>query len=145
MSQNNKWINKVKKKQNEIFIISTVLFMILVFMSSLSYIKLQSNEIDPNFIAVFKGEWNNQSYSTYIYEKTKKSGQNLRIEYQYINTTTNTQLDSTNDMEKITRQGTIKKRKEIFKIAQKNHADSYVIENRNSKIYSVDEFKQYFN
>ena len=71
MSQNNKWMNKVKKKQNEIFIVSTVLFMILVFISSLTYIKLQSNEIDPNFIAVFKGELNNQSYSTYIYEKQK--------------------------------------------------------------------------
>lgn len=143
MSQN-KLINKIKRKQNEIFILSTFVIMTLIFISSLYYIKLRDNTINNDFLVVFKGELNNNVYSTYVYENKKKVGNKTKIEYKYINTTLTTQLDSTNYVEKVTKKGTTKKKRKIFEIAEKNHANAYVILNGNFKIYSIEQFKQIF-
>lgn len=121
MSQKN-IINKIKTKQNEIFILSTFVIMTLIFASSLYYIKLHDNTINDDFLVAFKGELNNNVYSTYLYENKKKVGNKTKIEYKYINTTLTTQLDSTNYVEKVTKKGTIKKKRKIFEIAEKNHA-----------------------
>ncbi len=140
----NKLITKIKLKKNEIFIVSTFLIMTLIFFSSLYYINSKDNTINNNFIAVFKGEFNNTVYSTYVYEKKKTSSNKTKTEYKYINTTTTTQLDSTNYIEKVTKKGTTKKKKKIFEVAEKNKASSYVIWKSDSKVYSIKEFRKFF-
>lgn len=139
-----KLITKIKLKKNEIFIASTLLIMTLIFFSSLYYINSKDNTINNNFIAVFKGEFNNTVYSTYVYEKKKASSNKTKTEYKYINTTTTTQLDSTNYIEKVTKKGTTKKKKKIFEVAEKNKANSYVIWKSDSKVYSIKEFRKFF-
>lgn len=130
----------MKKKFWIIFIVLVVI--IEVGMIFFSYRVDIDNTIPNDYIVVFKGETGETVHSTYLY----KTGTGKKVKYKYINTTTTlNEYNSTDFNEKIIKKGNLKKRKEIFKIAKKNGANSYVKYIKNDKIYTIEEFMQVFN
>lgn len=135
-------LNKLKKYPHYLFIGGTIILMSIVFSSSLYYLDQKDNTVKNGYFAVFRGEYNNDIYSTYVYLHKKK---NKKVEYKYINTKIITnQYDDINSIEKVTKKGTLKKKKQIFKTAEDNNAYSYVIWLKNYKIYNIVEFKEAF-
>lgn len=124
------------------FWITLIICFILTQVAVISYITVKDSTeiVDNNYIAVFRGETGETVYSTYLY--VSKKGK--KKTYSYINTTsTSYGYDSTNWDEEITKKGTLKKRKQIYKIAEKNNAYSYV-RYEDGNIYSIEEFKEKF-
>lgn len=128
----------MQKKYLIIFVIAIILFETITVVYS--YKKPENNIIPNDYIAVFKGEYGETVYSTYLYaKKTKK-----KKKYYYINTkSTLSGQDSTNWNEEIIKKGNLKKKKKIYKIVKKNKATSYV-KYEDGKIYSLEEFKKIF-
>lgn len=130
------------KNKALICIITTIIIMIGVFLSSLSYIEMKQKSFEDNYIAAFKGKDNYKIYSTYIYEKNNSKN---KKEYKYINTEVSiNQYESTTSEEVVTKKGTAKSKKILFDIANKNKANSYVLSPKESKVYTIEEFKEKF-
>ena len=121
-----------------LFIISQI--AIIVY----SYQQDQDVLLDDNYIAVFRTESGERVNSTYLYAKKDKK-KKKKIKYKYINTvSTPSGYDAVSWKEEITKKGTLKKKKDIYKKAEKHDAYSYVLD-KDGKVYSVDEFKEKFN
>lgn len=130
----------MKKKNWIIFIVLVAIIEIGIII--FSYKIDVDNTIPNDYIAVFKGETGETVHSTYLYKT--KSGK--KAKYKYINTTTTlNEYDSTDFNEEIIKKGNLKNRNEIFKVAKKNDANSYVKYIKKDKIYTIEEFMQVFN
>ena len=128
-------------KKNAVIILLIGLILAQVAIIAYSYINDDKAVVKDDYIAVFKSESGESVNATYLYVTKKK---NKKKKYTYINTkSTYSGYDSTNWTEKITKTGTLKKRKKIFEIAKKNNAYSYV-RYEDGKIYSIEEFKKMF-
>lgn len=128
-------------KKNAVIILIIGLILAQVTIIAYSYINDDKAVVKDDYIAVFKSESGESVNATYLYVTKKK---NKKKKYTYINTkSTYSGYDSTNWTEKITKTGTLKKRKKIFEIAKKNNAYSYV-RYEDGKIYSIEEFKKMF-
>lgn len=128
-------------KKNAVIILIIGLILAQVAIIAYSYINDDKAVVKDDYIAVFKSESGESVNATYLYVTKKK---NKKKKYTYINTkSTYSGYDSTNWTEKITKTGTLKKRKKIFEIAKKNNAYSYV-RYEDEKIYSIEEFKKMF-
>ena len=128
-------------KKNAVIILIIGLILAQVAVIAYSYINDDKAVVKDDYIAVFKSESGESVNATYLYVTKKK---NKKKKYTYINTkSTYSGYDSTNWTEKITKTGTLKKRKKIFEIAKKNNAYSYV-RYEDGKIYSIEEFKKMF-
>ena len=128
-------------KKNAVIILIIGLILAQVTIIAYSYIYDDKAVVKDDYIAVFKSESGESVNATYLYVTKKK---NKKKKYTYINTkSTYSGYDSTNWTEKITKTGTLKKRKKIFEIAKKNNAYSYV-RYEDGKIYSIEEFKKMF-
>ena len=124
------------------YLLLLALLIIIIQIIFIVYSYKQNNDIhlSNDYIAVFKSETGEKVYSTYIYLKTKKK----KKTYKYINTISKPNgYDSINWNEKITKKGTLKKKKKAFDIAKKNGSYSYV-KYKDGKIYSIEEFKKVF-
>ena len=103
--------------------------------------KETSNDIPTNYIAAFKGETSETVYTTYLYE-TKKG---KKITYNYINTISRTNTyDDTSGIEQVTKKGKLKKKNDIYKIAEKNNAYTFVKKKDDEKLYTIEDFKKEF-
>lgn len=128
------------KKSLWIILIICFIFIQVAFITY-SHINNKQTTISGDYIAVFKGESGEKVNSTYLYSQ-KKGKKKI---YKYINTeSTSYGYDSTNWEEEITKTGVLKNRKQIFEIAKKNNAYSYV-RYEDGKIYSIEEFKGMFH
>ena len=120
------------------YLISIIIIFIISQIAIITYSYKQNVQsiVTDDYIAVFKGEEGEKTYSTYVYQKKKKKT------YSYINTVSySSGYDSSNWTEKTTKKGKLKKKKDIYKIAKKNKAYSYV-RYKNGKIYSIEEIKK---
>ena len=121
-------------------IITIILLTLEIAVISYEYTKDIDNTIPKKYIAVFKGETAEVVYTTYLYQK--KNGK--KVTYKYKNTTTQlTGYDSTELTEKITKNGKLKKHKDIFKIAKKNTATTYGKYEKDDAIYTIEEMKKF--
>lgn len=128
------------KKSLWIILIICFIFIQVAFITY-SHINNKQTTISGDYIAVFKGESGEKVNSTYLYGQ-KKGKKKI---YKYINTeSTSYGYDSTSWEEDITKKGVLKNRKQIFEIAKKNNAYSYV-RYEDGKIYSIEEFKGMFH
>ena len=128
-------------KKNAVIILIIGLILAQVAIIAYSYINDDKAVVKDDYIAVFKSESGESVNATFLYVTKKKK---KKKKYTYINTkSTYSGYDSTNWTEKITKTGTLKKRKKIFEIAKKNNAYSYV-RYEDGKIYSIEEFKKMF-
>lgn len=92
-------------------------------------------------IAVFHGGGAELFYETYLYEFKI----NNKTNYFYINVQSNTTSWGSSKIKRtITKQGNIKSKEKIFKIAEKNNAYSYVTLKDDDKVYKIEEFRQIF-
>ena len=106
-------------KKRYLIILGIVLLLVEVAFVSISYMRDDTGEVPYDYVAVFKGETGEIVHSTYVY-KTKKKKKTV---YKYVNTvSTLNGYDSTSWNEKVTKKGTLKKKKKIYKIAKKNEA-----------------------
>ena len=130
------------KKKYFIILITIVILISIIGMFFLISKNESSNEIPNDYIIVFKGENGQIVNTTYIYEKTEKKKKKIIKTYKYINTiSTYNGYDSSSWTEKVTKKGTLKKKNEIFKIAQENNANSYVKYLPENQIYTIEDFK----
>lgn len=122
-------------------IIISVIFLILITSIMVFFVYKQDDDIGVklNYIAVFKGENGQVVHTTYLYKKKK----NKKITYNYINTrSTFSGYDSSAWDEEVIKKGKLKRKKDIFKIIDKNNANSYVKIIKEDKVYSIEEFKE---
>ena len=118
-----------------IFIIIQVVVIIFAFKQD------QNIVLDDTYLAVFRTESGERVNSTYLYVKKDKKG---KKKYKYINTvSTHSGYDDVEWNEEIVKKGTLKKKKDIYKKAEKHGAYSYV-RYEDGKVYSIDEFKTMF-
>lgn len=129
-------MNNKKRK----LLIGLIITFVFIACSGLYIIyKYQNtNCIPDDYIAVFHGGSGVITYSTYIYKI--KNGQ-ANYGFKYINTT-NTNSSANQQPEiMVTDRGKINWTDDVFDIAKKNNAYSYVqLPNENKKIYTIDEF-----
>lgn len=127
-------------KKRYLILLIIILLVSQIGIITYSYINDDPATVSTDFIAAFKGESGEVVYSTYLYQKKKKK----KKTYTYINTvSTLSGYDSTNWNEEIIKKGKLKKKKEIYDIAKKNNAYSYV-KYEDGKIYSIEEFQKMF-
>lgn len=118
-------------------VISAVLGLIMILAIFLTA-NGGKNKIPDNYIAVFNGGYGEVTYSTYVY-KLKKG-------YKYINTTNTTvSWGSTERVQKITGKGKVKLTTDVFPIAEKNNAYSYVMMAGSDRAYTIEEFRAIFD
>ncbi len=129
-------------KKWQVITILVIFILLLVGVVLYDYQQDQDVVFDNNYLAVFRTESENRVSSTYLFVKEDKKG---KKKYQYMNTiSTLSGYDSFAWTEEITKKGTLKKKKDIYKKAKKHGAYSYVLyEDR--KVYSIDEFKKMFS
>ncbi len=129
-------------KKNALIIL--IIGLVIAQIAIIAYAFTNENEqiVKDDYVAVFKGESGETVHSTYLY--VTKKGKKKKKKYSYINTISKLSgYDSTNWKEEIVKQGTLKKKKKIFEIAEKNEAYSYV-RFEDGKVYSIEEFRKMF-
>ena len=133
-------MNSKKVKLIVIILIVVIVFVTLGFCLFLKY--QDSNNIPNDYIAVFNGGSGEITYSTYIY---KIHNGHANYGFEYINTTNTTVSWGSSERKiKITDKGEVTWTDDVFAIAKKNNAYTYVKLPNNNKIYSIDEFMTMF-
>ena len=89
--------------------------------------------LTDDYIAIFQGGSGEQAYKTYVFKD---------IKYYYINVTSTTESwGSTKWNDVITKKGSAEDMDEIFRIAEENYANSFVLLPGDDKPYSIEEYK----
>ena len=140
--------------KNILIILTTIIFLIVIFFISLNYIDGKNNNVDENYVIVFRGEDTDNIYSTYIYkvEKSKtvtvkkKKKKIKTISYKYINTKiAKNNSDYTYSLERIIKKGKTNNIDEIRDIVNNNNANSYAEINKDKTLIKIDDYKNYLN
>lgn len=101
-----------------------------------------SDKIPEGYIAVFHGGSGEKTYSTYIY---KIDNGLANSGFEYINTTNTTLLWGKNPFSiHITSKGNVHFTDDVFRVAEKNNAYSYVKLKDSDKTYTIDEYMAMF-
>jgi len=130
------------KKSLIIKLLIIIFFIETIIIYSISINKNIKNEvkIDEKYecIAIFKGESLQNINTTYLLVKKDKKN----YKYKYINTIILLNKDEQVEIkEEIIKKDKIKKIEKIFEVAKNNNAYSYVKNNEDNKIYTIDEYK----
>ncbi|MEE3343418.1 MAG: hypothetical protein VZS44_04955 [Bacilli bacterium] len=101
------------------------------------------NNIPDNYIAIFHGGSGEVTYETYIY----RSGNNTKnIGFNYINVVSTTKTYGSDEWEhKVTGRGGAINQEDIFTVAKKNNAYSYVTIPNDDKNYTIEEYQKRFS
>ncbi len=103
---------------------------------------INNDEIPDNYIAVFHGGAGEIVYETYIYKVDNKQS---NYGFNYINVTKTTKSYGSDEWNaKVTKRGTVSWTDEVFSVAEKNYAYSYVTLPNDSKTYTIEEFMTMF-
>ncbi len=136
--------NKKGKTFKPIYFVPIIVLLILLTGITMYcfYSPNKSNKIPENYIAVFNGGSGEITYSTYIY---KIDNGQANYGFGYINTmNTTTSWGSSNWNIKIISKGTVNWTNDVFTIAKKNNAYSYVKVPNDHKTYTIDEYMSMF-
>lgn len=131
-------------KSKKIWLVGLVLVVIvsIIGVRFFSYSKDEDNNIPEDYIAVFNGGVGEVTYSTYIY---KIDNGHANYGFKYINTTNTTvSWGSSEWKSKVTGRGEVTWTDEVFSVAKKNGAYSYVMLPNDSKTYTIEEFQIMF-
>ena len=105
-------------------------------------ISISGNNIPDNYICVFHGGVGEVTYSTYIYKID--NGQANRG-FSYINTTNTTKSYGSSEWNiKVTSRGKVEWTDNVFGVAKKNNAYSYVTVPNSDKTYTIEEYMSMF-
>ena len=130
-----------KKDKGLIFIIIGVLLCFLLGIYLMLSVK-ENNEISSDYIAVFHGGVGERTYETYIY---KIDNDKHNMGFKYVNvTSTTTSWGSSKWNHKVTKRGTVDFTDDVFKVAEKNHAYSYVTVPKSNETYTIEQFQEKF-
>ena len=136
----------MKNKKINVTLIMRIILIIAViaFIIVYNFIGKEEKlvEIPQDYIAVFNGGSGERTNSTYV-NKLNNGLDNHG--YKYINTTNTTKSWGSSEWNvEITSQGELTWQEEVFTIAEKNNAYSYVKIPNDDNTYSIDEFKTMF-
>ncbi len=125
-----------------LIIIVAVVVNILVFNMTKPKKNEVSDTIPEGYISVFHGGSEEQIYETYIY---KLHNNKPNYGYNYINVNKTTKQDGSSEYDiEITGRGTLEWSDEVFDIASKNNAYSYVTLPDSDDKYSIEEYIKMF-
>ena len=103
---------------------------------------IDKDEISDNYIAVFHGGAGEIVYETYIY---KIDNNQANYGFSYINVTRTTKSYGSDEWNtKITKKGEVSWTDDVFQVAEKNNAYSYVTLPGDNKTYTIEEFMPMF-
>ena len=130
------------KKKIILFIILFIILLSGVF--AFLYMKSkESYQVPEGYIAEFHGGYGEVTYTTYIYKIDNDKG-NYGFEYISVEYS-NISHGNPQRRGKLMEKGEVGFTDEVFEVAKKNYAYSYVkLPNDDSKIYSIDEYKKMF-
>lgn len=102
--------------------------------------KLNDNNIPTDYIAIFHGGVGEQTYETYIYEVDNGDE---KIKFKFINVTSTTVFWGSADWtQEINELGMLESVDDIFLVAKKHGAYSYVTVPNDDNLYSIEEFER---
>jgi len=129
------------KDKGLILIIVGVLLLFTIGIHTLLSIK-ENNEIPNDYIAVFHGGVGEITYETYIY---KIDNDTPNMGFKYVNvTSTTTSYGSSKWNHRVTKRGSVGFTDEVFIVAEKNHAYSFVTVPKSNETYTIEEFRAKF-
>lgn len=100
------------------------------------------DKIPDGYIAVFHGGVGEQTYETYIY---KIDNGHANSGFKYINVTSTTKEYGSSEWKReITGKGKVQWTDDVFPVAEKNGAYSYVTVPDSDKTYTIEEFQRMF-
>ena len=101
-----------------------------------------SQDIPEDYIALFHGDPGEITYETYIY---KDDSNDSTTGFEYINVKVTTALSGDNQKHyEVIERGTIYWQSEIYGVAQKNNAYTYVTRPNDDAQYTIDQFENQF-
>lgn len=125
-----------------IIIISAVILNIVVFNISKPKNKIINDTVPEGYISVFHGGSGEQLYETYIY-KIQNDKPNYGFNYVNVIKTIKKSGSSEYDI-KITSRGSLDWTDDVFDVASKNNAYSYVTLPNSDNTYTIDEYMKMF-
>lgn len=130
-------------KNKVIFLIVGIIVICSIIITSiLIESNKNSDEIPGGYIAVFHGGGGEQTYETYIY---KQNNHQKNYGFDYINVTSTTVYwGSTNLKRIITNKGSVQWTDDVFDVAKKNNAYSFVTLPNSNDTYTIEEFQEMF-
>lgn len=136
----------MKNKKVFLVIIIMIVVVLVSFVSAFFYYRWRykkDNIIPTDYIAVFYGGAGEITYSTYIY---KIDNGKPNYGFRYINTENTTVSWGSNEWTStVKKRGRVGWTDEVFSVAKKNGAYSYVtLPNDKSKTYTIEEFQKMF-
>jgi hypothetical protein len=128
----------MKNKIIPIIIVAATIIIVLLFL----IIKPKGDNIPNDYIAIFNGGSEEITYSTYIY---KIDNGQANMGFKYINTVNTTVSWGSPEWEiKITDSGEVTWTDDVFPVAKKHGAYSYVKIPNDDKTYTIEEFQERF-
>ena len=128
----------MKNKIIPIIIVAATLIIVLLFL----IIKPKGDNIPNDYIAIFNGGSGEITYSTYIY---KIDNGQANMGFKYINTVNTTVSWGSPEWEnKNTDSGEVTWTDDVFPVAKKHGAYSYVKIPNDDKTYTIEEFQERF-
>lgn len=126
-----------------LLVISVIIVIgILVVINKNGRNDVNKDKIPDGYIAVFHGGVGERTHQTYIY---KINNGQANYGFNYINVTSTTIFyGSPQWNNQITERGLVEWTDNVFEIAKKNGADSFVTLPNSDKIYTIEEYRQIF-
>ena len=122
-----------------VVLFSTLTIFGVITLSKKSYL---INEIPEDYIAVFHGGVGEETHETYIY---KINNGKSNMGFSYLNVLSRTEsYGSPNWTHRVVGKGEFDFTDGAFIVAEENNAYSYVTRPNDSKIYTIEEFKNMF-
>lgn len=122
--------------------VSVIVMILGIILILLNTNNVYSDKIPDNYIAIFNGGSGEVTYQTYIYKID--NGQD-NYGFKYINTTNTTKQWGSDEVNiKITGKGTVTWTDDVFMVAKKNNAYSFVITKDSKNTYTIEEFQGMF-
>ena len=131
-----------KKILNIILIVLAAIIFLVIVCNRLFVNNTDSDKIPDDYIAVFHGGSGEIVYETYIYKEDTGAA---NYGFKYINVTKTTKSWGSSEWNtKITGRGKAFWTDDVFPVAEKNHAYSYVTIKDSDKKYTISEFAEIF-
>lgn len=131
----------MNSKKKRLMFLGMIAIIVLGFCFLFLYLKkLNDNNIPTDYIAIFHGGVGEQTYETYIYEVDNGDE---KIKFKFINVTSTTvSWGSADWTQEINELGTLESVDDIFLVAKKHGAYSYVTVPNDDNLYSIEEFER---
>ena len=130
------------KKRRLFILIGSIIIIVAILVFFIINVNTNNSTIPDGYIAVFHGGSGEIVFETYIY---KEDNDHYNFGFKYINVTKITEsYGSSKWKTRVTKKGYVQWTDDVFEIAKKHGAYSYVTEPNSTDTYSIEQFRQRF-